>query len=83
MQQDLTFQSVRVGIGREAADGRLVFFKGMLLAVLVRLCGAHYGAMESRWFLEAGFGPCAEIHPLPFETLEDAGLWIGEVGGSG
>jgi len=36
LQKDPIFQSVRAGIGREAADGRLVFDKGALLAVLVR-----------------------------------------------
>ncbi|KKN79059.1 hypothetical protein LCGC14_0343870 [marine sediment metagenome] len=28
--------------------------------------------------LKAGFGPCAEIHPLSFETLENADIWISE-----
>lgn len=76
MQDDLTFQTAPVMIGAEAAEGRLAFFKGRLVAVLVRLSGAHYGSMECRWFVEAGFGPCAEAYPEPFETLKDAAAWI-------
>lgn len=63
-------------VGGDTAEGRLVFARDALVAVLVRLSGRHYGAMEDRWFLEAGFGPCAEASPDPFDTIEQASDWI-------
>lgn len=42
------------------------------MAVLVRLEDKHDEGFENGRFLEAGFGPCAETHPEPFESLDRA-----------
>lgn len=72
----VTFQPTELVLGQEVADGRIAFADGQLLGVLACLRGRHYGEHENHWNLEVGFGECAEKHPLPFATLEQAADWI-------
>ena len=56
-------------------DGRLVFYGGKLVAVLVRLSDAHEG-MSGHWFLERGFGRLDHPCPPVFDGLDPACAWI-------
>lgn len=82
MEQALSCQAAPIACGPERLDGQLVFVDGVLVAVLTRLCGEHYGPHDGHWFLEAGFGPCdpTATKPPPFPTLNDAIAWIRNAG---
>jgi hypothetical protein len=59
---------------REGSEtARLCFKDDVLLAILVPAGSAAH----PRWFLQAGFGPCAG-EGLIFDTLEEARAWLEE-----
>jgi hypothetical protein len=65
---------VQVAVGDDG-DGRLVFHKDRLVAILVRL-SAVQGADAGRWFLEFGFPPLEVPDPPVFPDLETATAWM-------
>jgi len=72
---DLTLQPVRVRTASEDERGLLVFADGALVAVLVCLSDVHEED-AGLWFLEAGFGSMASLHPAKFADLDAAQAWI-------
>ena len=74
MVSPLTLRPVVVETGSADEEGRLVFAHDRLVAVLVRLSAAAHPdpALRDRWFLEAGFGPCAARTSDVFPALADA-----------
>lgn len=72
---NFTLLPVLVGTGTADEDGRLVFYGGKLVAVLVRLSDEH-GSMAGRWFLERGFGRLDAPCPPAFDGLDPACTWI-------
>lgn len=71
----VTLQPLRVETGTTDEEGRLVFYGGKLVAVLVRLSDEHEG-MAGRWFLEHGFGPLDDTRHPTFDGLDPACVWI-------
>ncbi len=65
---------VHTGSGDE--DGQLVLADGRLVAVLVRLGDVAHVGLLGAWFLEAGFGPCAQTVAPVFNDLDAAQDWI-------
>ena len=78
MSEDLTFRPVLIETGSADEDGRLVFARDRLIAVLVRLSAATHPSerLRGKWFLEAGFGPCAMHESDVFPALAEAEAWI-------
>jgi len=72
----LLLQPVPVHTGSGDEDAQLVLADGRLVAVLVRLADPMHGSLVGRWFLEAGFGPCAAGMGSVFDSLDSAQLWI-------
>ncbi|WP_245435704.1 hypothetical protein [Microvirga calopogonii] len=74
-----SLQRVMVDTSSRDEEGFLVCVEGRLVAVLVRLDGEEHAEpeLERKWFLEAGFGPCASGGPrsLVFESLGEAQRW--------
>ena len=67
------------GYGASAGErGCLVFLQGRLTAVLVHIsAGVEADDAPAGWFLEAGFGRCAQGSPPPvFGTLREALTWV-------
>ncbi len=58
--------------------GCLVFSQGRLVAVLVHIgAGVEADDAPASWFLEAGFGRCAQGSPPPlFGTVREALAWV-------
>ena len=77
-ENELTVQASPVMVGLDMYEGRLVFWHGGLVAVLVALFGSHYEELEGYWFLETGLGPCAERDAEAFMTLKAALDWISQ-----
>lgn len=80
---DLSCKPVPVGAAAAGATGGrgcLVFSRGRLVAVLVRLRSTRTHAPSTPvagWSLEAGFGQCAgAAAPLFFGTLGEALAWV-------
>jgi len=71
----LSLQPVQIETDGTDEEGSLVFARGKLVAVLVRLSAQH-GQFAGRWFLEHGFGRLDRpSHPV-FEHLDEAQAWI-------
>lgn len=80
---DLSCKPVPVGTAAAGATGGcgcLVFSRGRLVAVLVRLRGTRTRTASTPlagWSLEAGFGQCADAGAPPlFGTLGEALAWV-------
>lgn len=71
----LKIQSMWVANPDDDEQGLLVMADHRLVAVLTRL-GSSHGTLDGRWFLEAGFGPCAVTQPEPFVTSIEALQWV-------
>lgn len=71
----VTLQPLRVETGTADEEGRLVFYGGKLVAVLVRLSDEHED-MAGQWFLEHGFGPLDDTWYPTFDGLDPACVWI-------
>lgn len=71
---DITFQTVRVHVEGQT-EGRLVFFGGALVAVLVKLDETH-DDLEGRWYAEAAFNSLERMEERTFQTLDDVAEWI-------
>lgn len=69
------FKPVLVDTNAPDEEGRLAFWQGRLMAVLVRLSECH-GEQRDAWFLELSTGPCNTIKPPCFGDLEEAAAWI-------
>jgi hypothetical protein len=82
MGPEITYEPVRVATTRhaKAEDGFLIFTDGALVAVITNLDWSvgDYGHLRGRWFLEAGFGPCAVLpgDECIFETPHAARKWV-------
>jgi len=76
MSLELLLRPVPVHTGSADEDGQLVLADGRLVAVLVRLGDAAHAGLLGAWFLEAGFGPCAQVAPPVFSDLDAAQDWI-------
>lgn len=76
MTCDLRLRPIPVFTGSGDDDGRLVLADGRLVAVLVRLRDQAHDDLVGAWFLEAGFGPCAEAAAPIFATLDAARDWV-------
>jgi hypothetical protein len=73
----LSLAPIPVRLNGHANEGRLVLAGGQLVAVLVRLDGDVDAAeLKGRWFLEAGFGPCAVADGPVFRGLDEARAWV-------
>jgi hypothetical protein len=70
----LDLEPVRIAAGADN-EGQLVYFGGLLVAVLVRLSEEH-GEAAGSWFLEAGFGRLEGPNTPVFSDLEQAKDWI-------
>ncbi|WP_134496397.1 hypothetical protein [Microvirga pakistanensis] len=73
-----TYQPVQLTEGTPEREGLLVFWGTDLLAVLVRLSPEAHDGQGGLWFLEAGFGACADKSPPLFRNPEDAEPWLTE-----
>lgn len=71
----LAVSAIKVAVDDGSADGLLVLNDSMLVAVLVCLDDAIYGVNKGRWYLEAGFGPCA-VSAIIYDDSETALRWI-------
>ncbi|MFE1601750.1 hypothetical protein [Methylobacterium sp. ID0610] len=72
----LDSQPARIATGTGSEDGLLLFADGLLVAVVSQLRHSVGDELIGRWFLEAGFGPCAYRAPEVFDTAEDAKQWV-------
>jgi hypothetical protein len=73
------FREVSVLASHDDRHARLAFVDDMLAAVIVRLDDEAHGDLVGTWFLEAGFGCCADaMLRRPFATLDAARVWIAE-----
>ena len=72
----LRVRPTRVATRSANEEGRLVLVDGRLVAVLVRLQDAAHGGLVGSWYLEAGFGACADPRPPVFDTLDAARAWV-------
>jgi hypothetical protein len=73
-----TYQPVQLAEGTPDREGLLVFWGADLMAVLVRLSPETHNGQGGLWFLEAGFGFCADKSPPLFRNPEDAEPWFTE-----
>jgi hypothetical protein len=69
----ITFHPVAVA-GCSQQGSFLAFADTRLVAILVFRDGVRHGA--SGWFLEIGFGPCAEGPYGAFGSAEEAQRWV-------
>ena len=76
MLVDLLLRPVPVYTGSGDQEGQLVLADGRLVAVLVRLDDTSHAGLVGAWFLEAGFGPCAQVVAPTFGDLDAAKHWI-------
>jgi len=76
MSLELLLRPLPVHTGSGDEDGQLVLANGRLVAVLVRLADAAHAGLLGAWFLEVGFGPCAQTAPPVFNDLDAAQDWI-------
>jgi hypothetical protein len=72
------YQPVQLAEGTPDREGLLVFWGADLLAVLARLSPETHDGQGGLWFLEAGFGACADKNPPLFSSPEDAEPWLTE-----
>jgi hypothetical protein len=74
-----TVQRVIINTGSQDAECGLLFVADRLVAVFVRLDDEEHAelGLKGRWFLEAGFGPCAKgvRSTLTFDSLGEAQQW--------
>ena len=73
-----TYQPVQLAEGTPDREGLLVFWGADLLAVLVRLSPETHDGQGGLWFLEAGFGACADKEPPLFSSPEASEPWFAE-----
>jgi hypothetical protein len=73
-----TYQPVQLAEGTPDREALLVFWGADLLAILVRLSPETHDGQDGLWFLEAGFGACADKRPPLFPNPEDAEPWLTE-----
>jgi hypothetical protein len=73
-----TYQPVQLAEGTPDREGLLVFWGADLLAVLVCLSPETHDGQGGLWFLEAGFGVCADKSPPLFRTPVDAEPWFSQ-----
>jgi hypothetical protein len=73
-----TYQPVQLAEGTPDREALLVFCGADLLAVLVRLSPETHDGHGGLWFLEAGFGACADKSPPLFRSPVDAEPWLSE-----
>ncbi|MFE1598148.1 hypothetical protein [Methylobacterium sp. ID0610] len=76
MTLQLASQAVRIATFTEPEDGLLLFANGRLVAIISQLRNSVSDELAGRWFLEAGFGPCAHRAPEAFDTAGDAERWV-------
>ena len=72
-------RAVVVNTGDGGQDGLLVFVAKQLVAVLVLIEGMNESeaALQGKWFLEAGFGPCQDWNRgRVFATRDEAIAWV-------
>jgi len=69
---NLLLEPTRVATSSADEDGRLVFANGRLVLLADEV---HAGRVGS-WYLEAGFGPCANEVPPTFATINAALAWV-------
>ena len=74
MSQDFSFTPVRVGTGAADEEGRLVFARHLLVAILVQLAEEHEAV--GHWFLEHGFGRLDVPVSPTFVDLQAAKNWM-------
>ena len=70
----IDLRPVQVAVGEEGG-GLLVFIDDWMVAVLVRLAGAH-GPLEGHWFLETGYGRFGQGPAPTFSDEETAVDWF-------
>jgi hypothetical protein len=74
-----SLQRITVETGSRDEEGCLVYVQDRLVAVLVRLDEEEHSDLDEKgqWFLEAGFGPCANggASTLAFGSLDEAQRW--------
>ena len=78
MMRKMTFQPVEIAVHGGMEAGQLVFADAQLVAVLTHLDQSVSEELRSRWFLEAGFGPCEAATPPLFASLDAAQEWVRE-----
>ena len=71
----VTFQRTQVATDCKDREGCILFVDGAVIAIIVRLDAPEHGAIQGKWFLEAGLGRCARVAPL-FDTIDDALAWV-------
>ncbi|WP_407519841.1 hypothetical protein [Methylobacterium oryzisoli] len=69
-------QATRITTESGQEDGLLLFHDGSLVAVISHLRHSVTDEFAGRWFVEAGFGPCARGGSRMFDTAEDAQRWV-------
>lgn len=73
---EVELQPVRIRTESQDSEGRLALVDGELVAIFVRLDDPVHDSERGSWFLEAGFGRCDGVRPLPFRDLEEAAEWV-------
>jgi hypothetical protein len=72
----VTSMETRVATSLGDKEGLLFFSAGTLVAVFSQLQHESHGELQGKWFLEAGFGPCAHPQALVFDTSEAGRKWV-------
>jgi hypothetical protein len=78
MDLHLTYQSTPVAtrdLG-QSEDGLLISANGHLVAVITHLQSSVTEELQGLWFLEAGFGFCANKDHPTWDTQEQAKQWV-------
>lgn len=73
----VTFVEMPLEATSQDQHGVLILWDGRLAAVVSRLSDPDHGDAQGQWFLEAGFGRCAQ-QMKPFTSLECAAAWVEE-----
>ncbi len=80
MTPHITCQTILVPAPRSGVveQGFLVFADSKLMAVVTHLWNSVDKDLRGCWFLEVGFGPCAEPpgSDLTFRTRSEAQQWV-------
>lgn len=79
LRSAITFHPIAVA-GSPEPGSFLAFSDTRLVAVVI--CRAGSQRSPAAWFVEAGFGPCAEAANWFFDTAEEAQDWVREACGT-
>jgi hypothetical protein len=74
----LTVENARIAGGAIPDEGRLIFYDGALVAVLIRLEPELAAQTGGVWYLQAGFGTVEDFHHPSFPSIDDGLAWLSQ-----